>query len=88
MKRLIVATCFMGFLIGIPPAIAGGDQRWPIDKQWKRVEAWQKEQAERVKAIERDASSSFNSLGRESKHGSKSGAPPCLFSKRQNSGPK
>jgi hypothetical protein len=84
MKRLIIAVCFIALVIGIVPAIAGGNLQVSIDQQWSRVEAWQKQQAKRFKAIERDAARSLKALEKEHKHDAITwGAASCLSWKRQ-----
>ena len=83
MKNLILILAVSALFTPVPQAIAGGNLQVAIDQQWSRVEAWQKQQAKRFKAIEKDADRSLNSLGRGSKHGTISGEPPCPSSKRQ-----
>ncbi|MEW6136913.1 MAG: hypothetical protein AB1733_01685 [Thermodesulfobacteriota bacterium] len=57
MKKLIIALTLMTFLASTPLALArgGANYRSAIDRKWNEVQAWQKRQDARFKAIEREA---------------------------------
>jgi hypothetical protein len=54
-KNLIIALTLLTFLALVPSAMAGGNHRFALDQKWKQVEAWQKQQDRKFKAIEAEA---------------------------------
>ncbi len=55
MKNLIIALTLLTFLVSAPFAFARGNHRFALDQKWKQVEAQQKQQDRKFKAIEREA---------------------------------
>jgi hypothetical protein len=55
MKKLIIALTLLTVLAAAPLALARGNYRSAIDRKWKEVQAWQKRQDARFRAIEREA---------------------------------
>jgi hypothetical protein len=62
MRRIMLALTILAFLASAPAAMARGNHRSALDLKWKAVQAWQKKQDERFKAIERDAARGIQSL--------------------------
>ena len=67
MKNLIIALVALIFLSSVPSAMASGNYRAALDRQWKRVEAWQERESAKFRAIEREAAREIESLGGESR---------------------
>ena len=80
MKRVIAVLTLIGLLVPVPFAIARGNHRSAIDQQWKRVEAWQKNQDRMFKRIERDAAGETKSPASETDSDTsvwRDGCPEC-----------
>lgn len=62
MKKLILMLALMAFLTPMTQVMARGNHRSALDQKWKAVQAWQKAQDARFKAIEREADRAIKSL--------------------------
>jgi hypothetical protein len=53
MKRAIAMLSLLALFVPVSIALARGNHRFAIDQQWKREEACQKKESERLKKLER-----------------------------------
>ena len=63
MKKLVTVLTLVAFLVSVPHAFGRGGNRWlTIDQKWNQIEAKQKNQSERLKAIERETGRATGAL--------------------------
>jgi hypothetical protein len=73
MKRIIAVWTLIACVMAVPSAIAGGMNRSPIDRLWKKELARQEIVDQRLDRIEREASQGLADLRRGSDLGSGAG---------------